>query len=42
LYYAPKILYRVREGRAILVLAVMISSTLIEFATQGTTVGFGP
>lgn len=40
LYYGPKVLYRMREGRALLILALFIGATLWEFATQGTTVGF--
>jgi hypothetical protein len=42
LYFAPKTLYRVREGRALLILAVIVASVLAEFAMRGTTVGFGP
>jgi hypothetical protein len=41
-YYAPKVLYRVREGRALCVLALIVGATLLEFAAKGTTVGFGP
>jgi hypothetical protein len=41
LYYGPKVLYRMREGRALLVLAFFVGATLLEFATKGTTVGFG-
>ena len=40
LYFGPKVLYRVREGRALLVLALLVGATLLEFATKGTTVGF--
>ena len=40
LYFGPKVLYRLREGRALLVLAVLFGATLLEFATKGTTVGF--
>jgi len=40
LYYGPKVLYRMREGRALLILAAMFGGTLLEFATTGTTVGF--
>lgn len=39
-YYGPKVLYRVREGRALLILAFILGATLLEFATKGTTVGF--
>lgn len=41
-YYAPKVLYRLREGRAVGILAIVVGATLLEFATRGTTVGFGP
>jgi len=41
LYYGPKVLYRMREGRALLILAFLVGATLLEFATKGTTVGFG-
>jgi len=41
-YYAPKVLYRLREGRAVGILAFVVGATLLEFATKGTTVGFGP
>ncbi len=40
LYYGPKVLYRMREGRALLILAGLVGATLLEFATKGTTVGF--
>jgi len=40
MYYAPKLLYRAREGRALAVLGFLIGATLLEFATKGTTVGF--
>jgi hypothetical protein len=40
LYYGPKVLYRMREGRALLILAFFVGATLLEFATRGTTVGF--
>jgi hypothetical protein len=40
LYFGPKVLYRVREGRALLALAFFVGAALLEFATQGTTVGF--
>jgi hypothetical protein len=39
-YYGPKVLYRMREGRALLILAFILGATLLEFATAGTTVGF--
>jgi hypothetical protein len=41
LYYGPKVLYRMQEGRALLILAFFVGATLLEFATKGTTVGFG-
>jgi len=40
LYFGPKVLYRVKEGRALLILAFFVGATLLEFATKGTTVGF--
>jgi hypothetical protein len=40
LYFGPKVLYRMPEGRALLILAAMFGGTLLEFATMGTTVGF--
>lgn len=40
LYYGPKVLYRMREGRALLILAFFVGATLLEFATKETTVGF--
>jgi hypothetical protein len=40
LYYGPKVLYRMREGRALLILAFFVGATLLEFVTKGTTVGF--
>jgi hypothetical protein len=42
LYFAPKVLYRVHEGRALIALAAIIAATLLEFAVKGTTIGFGP
>jgi hypothetical protein len=41
LYYGPKVLYRMREGRALLILAFFVGATLLEFTTKGTTVGVG-
>ena len=41
LYFGPKVLYRMREGRALLILAFFMGATLLEFAIKGTTVGFG-
>ena len=40
-YYGPKVLYRMREGRALLILAFFVGATLLEFAAEGTTVGSG-
>jgi hypothetical protein len=40
LYFGPKVLYRMREGRALLILAFFLGATLLEFALKGTTVGF--
>jgi hypothetical protein len=41
-YYGPKILYRIREGTALLILALIVGATLLELITKGTTVGFSP
>ncbi len=40
LYFGPKVLYRMREGRALLILAFFVGATLLEFVAKGTTVGF--
>ena len=40
LYLGPKILYGVKESKAIIYLAIMISLTFIEMFVWGTTVGF--
>lgn len=40
LYVGPKVLYRMREGRALGILAFFLGVTLLEFTTKGTTVGF--
>jgi hypothetical protein len=40
LYFGPKVLYRMQEGRALAILAALVGATLLEFATMGTTVGF--
>jgi len=40
LYFGPKVLYRMREGRALLILAFFVGATFLEFVTKGTTVGF--
>lgn len=40
LYYGPKVLYRMCEGRALMILAFFVGATFLEFATKGTTVGF--
>ena len=39
-YYAPKMLYRMREGTALAILAFIVGATLLELMTKGTTVGF--
>ena len=39
-YYGPKVLYRMREGIALLILAFIVGATLLELMTKGTTVGF--
>jgi hypothetical protein len=39
-YYGPKILYRMKEGIALAVLAFIVGATLLELMTKGTTVGF--
>ena len=41
LYFGPKVLYRMRDGRALLILALFFGATLLEFTLKGTTVGFG-
>lgn len=41
LYFGPKVLYRMKEGRAVMILAFFIGATLLEFTLKGTTVGFG-
>jgi len=38
-YYGPKTLYRLQEGRALAILALILGATLLELMTQGTTVG---
>jgi hypothetical protein len=40
LYYGPKVLYRLREGPALLIRAFVVGATLLESVTKGTTVGF--
>jgi len=39
-YYGPKELYKLPEGRALLILVLFIGSAMLEFALAGTTVGF--
>jgi hypothetical protein len=39
-YYGPKVLYRMREGKALAILAFIVGATLLELMTKGTTVGF--
>jgi hypothetical protein len=41
LYSGPTVLYRIAEGRALWILVFFFGVTLLEFATKGTTVGFG-
>ena len=41
LYFGPKVLCRMREGRPLLILAFFVGTALLEFAAKGTTVGFG-
>ena len=41
LYYGPKLLYRVRENRALMILACLVGAALMEFAVKGSTVSFG-
>jgi len=40
LYIGPRVLYRVKESRAIVFLAIVLALTFIEMFTKGTTVGF--
>jgi len=40
LYIGPKILYAVKESRAIVFLSIMLALTFIEMFVRGTTVGF--
>jgi len=39
-YLGPMVLYRVKEGRAIIVFVVFIAMTFVEMIASGTTVGF--
>ncbi|MDI6822744.1 MAG: hypothetical protein QMD66_07900, partial [Actinomycetota bacterium] len=39
LYVGPKVLYRVKDSRAIVFLAIMIALAFIEMFIKGTTVG---
>jgi hypothetical protein len=39
-YYGPKILYKMKEGTALVILAFIVGVTLLELMTKGTTVGF--
>jgi len=39
-YYGSKMLYRMREGTALVILAFIVGVTLLELMTKGTTVGF--
>lgn len=40
LYIGPKVLYKVKESRAIVFLAIILALTFIEMFIKGTTVGF--
>ncbi|MCP8304614.1 MAG: YIP1 family protein [archaeon] len=40
LYIGPRVLYRVRESRAMIFLAIVLALTFIEMFLKGTTVGF--
>lgn len=40
LYIGPRVLYRVKEARAIVFLAIVLTLIFIEMFTKGTTVGF--
>ena len=39
-YYGPKVLYRMKEGTALAILAFIVGATLLELTLKGTTVGF--
>jgi len=39
-YYGPKVLYRMQEGLALIILAFIVGATLLELMVRGTTVGF--
>ncbi|MFZ2096928.1 MAG: YIP1 family protein [Anaerolineales bacterium] len=39
-YYGPKILYRMKEGRALIILVCILGATFLELMIKGTTVGF--
>jgi hypothetical protein len=39
-YYGPKVLYRMNEGKALLILAFIIGATLLELMNRATTIGF--
>jgi hypothetical protein len=39
-YYDPKVLYRMKEGLALIILAFIVGATLLEFMFKGTTVSF--
>jgi hypothetical protein len=39
-YYGPKVLYRMKEGTALIILAFILGATLLELMIKGSTVGF--
>jgi hypothetical protein len=39
-YYGPKMLYRMKEGTALIILDFIIGVTLLELMIKGTTLGF--
>lgn len=39
-YYGPKVLYRMKEGLALIILALIVGATMLELMVWGTTVGF--
>ncbi|MEW5760491.1 MAG: YIP1 family protein [Candidatus Thermoplasmatota archaeon] len=40
LYIGPRVLYKVKDSRAIVFLAIILALTFIEMFTKGTTIGF--
>jgi hypothetical protein len=39
-YYGPKVLYHMKEGAALIILAFIVGATLLELMIKGTTVSF--